>query len=93
MRDQHAAQLVITSARRQEASSPRVGTRRSTPVVGRLLRSERERRAFSSESLVDARGMADERDSPKTPPRRWLELFAISRVERARPVLVKNGCL
>ena len=57
-----------------------------------LWASGREWRAFSSESAATARGMAHERDAPKSPPRRWLELFAISRVEESGPVLVKYGC-
>ena len=35
--------------------------------------------------------MAHERDAPTSPPRRWLELFVILRIERAGPVLVKYG--
>ncbi len=35
--------------------------------------------------------MAHEWVAPKSPPRPWLELFAISRIERAGPVLVKYG--
>src|SRR6266404_815935 len=53
----------------------------------------RERRAFSSESVATARRMAHEQDAPKSPPRRWLELFAISRVESPIPGIVKYGCL
>src|SRR5207244_1028971 len=84
-RRQHTRRAMGDLGRAAESCEQR---RRREP----LRASGREWRAFSSESVANARGMAHERDAPKSPPRRWLELFAISRVERAGPVLVKYGC-
>jgi hypothetical protein len=72
--------LAITRARLQEARSAAgqgvKRCRREAPGG-----SACDRRAFSSESVGSARGMAHEQDVPKSPLRPWLKLFAISRVE------------